>query len=148
MQFCEFYYINSRRNEGIDLKEEDINYKDKIIFINGTKSKTAKRYVPISEHFAQILKDNFQFMFKKSVKYYNEQSKKYFESIGIKNKTLHSLRHTYNTNLYYLGVTDKQRQYYMGHSSIIITNDIYTHLDPTITKEDILNLYKDLYPKF
>ena len=43
---------------------------------------------------------------------------------------------------------DKQRQEYLGHSSIAITNDIYTHLDPTITKEDILNLYIDLYPNF
>ena len=68
--------------------------------------------------------------------------------IGIKNKTLHNTRHTFSTNLYYLGVPDKQRQVYLGHSSIVMTNDIYTHLDPSITKNDIVKLYNNLYPDF
>ena len=38
------------------------------------------------------------------------------------------------------------RQAYLGHASIKTTNDIYTHLDPTITREDIIKLYEDLYP--
>ena len=36
----------------------------------------------------------------------------------------------------------------MGHGSIVITNDIYTTLDPNITKKEILNLYKDSYLTF
>jgi len=50
--------------------------------------------------------------------------------------------------LYYLGVPDKLRQAQLGHASIVMTNDIYTHLDPTITREDILQLYGDWYPEF
>ena len=144
-----FYLLTGcRRNEGINLNEKDINYEKQNIFINGTKTKSAQRYIPISSKFANILKVNFKNMFNYGEKYYNKHFKKFLESLNIKNKSLHSLRHTFNTNLYYLNVKDKERQYYMGHSSIIVTNDIYTHLDPTITKEDILNLYKDLYPNF
>lgn len=144
-----FYLLTGcRRNEAINMKLEEINFDKLSIFINGTKSKTAKRHIPISLTYAEILKQNFNSMFNENERYYNKKFKEYVEELGIRGKSIHSLRHTFNTNLYYLGVNDKQRQYYMGHSSIVITNDIYTHLDPTITKNDILNLYKDLYPNF
>ncbi len=144
-----FYLMTGcRRNEAINVKIKNINFNRNSIFIDGTKSKSAKRYVPISQKYASILKDNFDKMFKNNKSWYSEQFQKFLQLPGIQNKKLHDLRHTFNTNLYYLGVNDKQRQYYMGHSSIVMTNDIYTHLDPNVTKDDILNLYKDLYPKF
>lgn len=144
-----FYLLTGcRRNEAINMKTKDINFDKLSIFIDGTKSKTAKRYVPISKIYSKFLKNNFDGMFNQNERFYNRKFKEYLELLNINGKSIHSLRHTFNTNLYYLGVKDKERQYFMGHSSIVITNDIYTHLDPTITKEDILNLYKDLYPEF
>lgn len=137
-----------RRNEAINIKPNDINYEKLSIFINGTKTTSAKRYIPISKSFAKILKDNYGNMFKFKQDYYSRTFQDYLTKLGIKGKKLHDLRHTFNSNMFYLGVKDKERQYYMGHSSIVITNDIYTHLDINVTKEDILNLYKDLYPKF
>lgn len=41
----------------------------------------------------------------------------------------HIFRHNYATMLYYSGVTLKEAQYLLGHSSVQITMDIYTHLD-------------------
>ncbi len=141
-----FYVLTGcRRTEA---KHTTINYEKNSVFIDGTKSKTAKRYVPISAKFTEILKSNFDKMFHYKSDYYSKQFSDYLALLKIKDKKLHDLRHTFSTNLYYLGVPDKLRQYYMGHSSIVMTNDIYTTLDPTITKKDILNLYKDLYPKF
>jgi len=43
--------------------------------------------------------------------------------------TPHTFRHTYATMLFYAGVDIKTAQYLMGHSSIQVTMDIYTHLD-------------------
>lgn len=43
--------------------------------------------------------------------------------------TPHLFRHTYATNLYYAGIDIKTAQYLLGHSSIQMTMDIYTHLD-------------------
>lgn len=141
-----FYLLTGcRKSEPYNI---DINFEKNIILIKGTKTKSSSRYVPISQKFNDYLKINFKDMFTKSSDYYYRQFKEYIERLGIKGKTLHDTRHTYSTNLYYLGVTDKQRQAYLGHSSILVTNDIYTHLDPSITKQDIVKLYNNLYPDF
>lgn len=144
-----FYLLTGcRRTEAVNLTKNDIDFENNKVFIDGTKTKSAKRYIPISEHFKNILKSNFENMFTLAKDFYSREFAKYLKTLNIKNHKLHDLRHTYATNLYYLKVQDKERQYYLGHSSIAITNDIYTHLDPNIKKEDILNLYKDLYPEF
>ena len=139
-----FLLTGCRRSEAFNT---EVNFDKNIIFVNGTKTKSAKRYIPLSDKFKNILLNNTN-LFDKNMDYYTKEFKHYINSLGIQNKTLHDLRHTFATNLYYLGIPDKQRQYYMGHSSIVITNDIYTTLDPTITKEDILKLYNNLYPEF
>ena len=68
-----------------------------------------------------------------------ETSKK---SIGT-DITPHIFRHTYATNLYHAGIDIKTAQYLLGHSSIQVTLDIYTHLEnENNTKtQDILNNY-------
>ena len=43
--------------------------------------------------------------------------------------TMHQFRHTYATMLYKSGVDVKAAQNFLGHSSISVTMDIYTHLD-------------------
>ena len=43
--------------------------------------------------------------------------------------TPHIFRHTYATMLFYAGVDIKTAQYLLGHSSIAVTMEIYTHLD-------------------
>ena len=43
--------------------------------------------------------------------------------------TMHMFRHAYATLLYKAGVDIKTAQTYMGHSSITVTLNIYTHLD-------------------
>ena len=43
--------------------------------------------------------------------------------------TPHTFRHTYATSLYYAGVEAKAAQYLLGHSTVQITLDVYTHLD-------------------
>ncbi|MFR8531208.1 MAG: tyrosine-type recombinase/integrase, partial [Anaeromassilibacillus sp.] len=41
----------------------------------------------------------------------------------------HMLRHTYSTTLYHAGVDLRTAQYLLGHSSIQMTAEIYTHLE-------------------
>ena len=137
-----------RKSELLAIKREDVNFEKNVIHVKGTKTKNARRYVQISETFKNMLESNFNNFVGFTKDVVSKQFKKFVDELGIKDVSIHSLRHTYSTNLHYLGATDKQRQGQLGHASIVITNDIYTHLDPTITKQDILNLYGNLYPNY
>lgn len=57
--------------------------------------------------------------------------------------TPHIFRHTFATNLYYAEIDIKTAQYLLGHSSIKMTMDIYTHLESEDTSkaQDILNQF-------
>lgn len=140
-----YLLTGARLNELKTIKRENIinNY----LFIDGTKTKNSKRWVKISTTYQNILLNENEPLFTYTDKTIQKLFRNFLKEIGI-NGTIHKLRHTFNTNLYYLGATDMERKEFMGHSSITVTNDIYTHLDKTITKNDIINLYKDLYPNF
>ena len=136
-----------RPNELATIKKENI--KSGMILIEGTKTKNAKRWIKISPFLENKLKEQEgSEVFKNiSLDVLRRKFKKFLNDIGV-NGTLYKLRHTFATNLFYLGVPDKKRQSYMGHASSVLTNDIYTDFDPTIKPDDILNLYINLYPQF
>lgn len=58
--------------------------------------------------------------------------------------TPHTFRHTFATTLYYAGVDIKTAQYLLGHNSIQVTLDIYTHLEKSNTNDTINKLEKFL----
>lgn len=138
--------FGTRRNETLAFKIEDINEDKQLLHINGTKTENAQRDVKISKDMINYLKAN-----NKTKPYFNFTSDfvtknitKLLKDLGI-NKTLHALRHTTATNLFYLGYKDKERQQYLGHANITTTNNIYTYLENDIKKEDIHKLYNNLY---
>lgn len=144
-----FYLLTGcRRSEAALIQKKDINFNKNVIEVKGTKTKSSQRYVLISEKLKLLLQENFDEMFAITSNNISKLFKKFTNLLGLSDITVHSLRHTYSTNLYYLGVPDKLRQAQLGHASIVMTNDIYTHLDPTITREDIVQLYGDWYPNY
>lgn len=58
---------------------------------------------------------------------YRKRWDKYCVTIGH-NITAHQLRHGFATILYEAGVADKDAQELLGHSSITVTRDVYTHI--------------------
>lgn len=140
-----YLLLGARLAELKSVKKENI--KQNYVLIKGTKTRNAERWVKISDKYQEILLSYPEPIFNCQPDTIKAKMREFFQKIGIKGST-HMLRHTFSTNLYYLGVDDNTRKQFLGHSSIVVTNDIYTHLDPTITKDDILKLYGDLYPRF
>lgn len=141
--------IGTRRNETLAFEFEDINEAKQILHIKGTKTESADRYIKISKGMIEFLKEH-----KKTAPYFDftedyvtKNIKKIFTSLQM-NHCVHSLRHTCSTNLFYLGVRDKERQNILGHKSIVTTNNIYTNLELDVKKEDIIKLYNNLYYEF
>jgi hypothetical protein len=144
-----FYLVTGSR-----LKEA---YKTKIDFVKQIahikRDKTEKygatqTAIPLSKAFCDLIKNDWENMFKCSAGYVGQQIPAFLKSLGIFDKSTHDLRHTFSSNLYYLGVDPKKHQYLMGHSSIQQTYDTYTTLDMSVTKQDIISIWGEFYPIF
>ena len=140
----------TRRQETQKFKLKNIDEQKLRIYIDGTKTEHSKRRIKVSQAFINYLKQRepTEPYFTRQPHYYSDMAKEIYEKAKIEGKTLHDLRHTCSTNLHYLGWPDKERQAYLGHASIIMTNDIYTNLQEDITKEGLFKLYNNLYFEF
>lgn len=152
------YYVGLRKGEILALQKSDIDILKKTItinksiyhevnnaFVKAPKSKAGYRNTPIPNCLIEELKsyiqnletdilfpmNNGNYMTKSSFrKFWDGITSCLSEQMGEKtNITPHIFRHTYATNLYRSGIDEKKAQYFLGHSSIQITMDVYTHLD-------------------
>ncbi len=136
----------TRRQETYSFNLEDINEQRERIYIHGTKTEKSERKIKVSKSFIEFLKlRKSKPYFTRQPHYYSDMAQEIYKKAKIEGKTLHDLRHTCSTNLHYLGWPDKERQDYLGHASIIMTNDIYTNLQDDITKAGLIKLYNNLY---
>ena len=138
--------LGCRRSELQTITKENI--KNNLVLIQGTKTNNAKRYVKITNEFQTILLKTINNAKNINPDWITKKFKKILKKLNI-NGSIHSLRHSFITNHYYLGTPAKQIQEWAGHASIQMTMDIYTNinpqLDPKNEKEKIKNLYNNLY---
>ena len=59
------------------------------------------------------------------------------KAAGIPNANLHSLRHSYATRLLEMGVSPKVVQEILGHSTITLTLDTYSHVMPELKRDAV-----------
>jgi len=118
--------------------------------INGTKTKSAVRWVKVSERLSTMLAGESPEFFNFDNKRFRQRLQRLCETIGLKRSVdVYTLRHTFATNLYILRVPEKDRQTYMGHTpGSVMTNAVYTTFSPDITAKDIYDIYGDFLPKF
>ena len=142
-------YCGLRREEALglqwgDIKENSLTVNRALSFVKNQpdpsqelKTKAAHRTIPIPEPLYKILRDT-----PKTGMYVITKAdggpmtqmalRRMWEKV-VKSVDFpvhpHMLRHTYATNLYYAGVDLRTAQYLLGHSSIQMTAQIYTHLD-------------------
>ena len=145
--------ILALRKRNIDFKKGIIHVKDNLIFkenvseINHyTKTDAGVRDVPMPKSLSDFLKtyvtscDDYLFTTQNGQIATKSMLRRMFSSIQKKTSyymndgmkptfTAHTLRHTYATTLYYAGIDVKTAQYLLGHKSITVTLDIYTHLE-------------------
>ena len=147
-QLVLFYLLTGvRRTEALSVKFSDIDIKNKTIHINGTKTENSVRDIPLSKKYIKhLLKfdDGRNFIFNFPPDYVTKKLHKIFKQLEIP-ACLHCLRHTFSTNQMYLGTPDKYRQEWLGHASLNMTNNVYTHIDKSLTKRNIQKLYNNMY---
>lgn len=151
-------YTGMRRGEIIPLTWNDIDFKNRVIRVNKavemehghpiiktTKTHASNRDIPMLDIVYDVLKEekkhtNSIYVFTSTFNEIHTQNSLKNLLNGFKNEcskiagkefefTFHELRHTCATILYNAGVGIKEAQDWLGHSSAIVTMDIYTHLD-------------------
>ena len=160
-------YTGVRRGEALALTTNDIDLENKTIEINknlifvgnrpviknSPKTDAGNRIIPIPDvlynlliKYLPTLQNIFIFPSAKNVPMSESAFRRFWEKIIIilnlpaDDITPHIFRHTYATTLYYAGIDVKTAQYLLGHASIRITLDIYTHLEAENNSESAKKL--------
>lgn len=162
-----------RISEVLNLKRENIDYKNKTIYIENTKNKT-DRLLPISENLIQELynfdkeyNNKYEYFFERNYhqKYYNGLFYAIFRNIIFKAKIMrtntgprvHDIRHTFAVNSFRKAIDNGEDinyflpllSAYLGHINI---NSTYKYLHLTIVTfpkirekvENIVDLSKEI----
>lgn len=127
--FIFLYLTGARRAEGLTVRAEDVDFKNKVLSIRGTKTVGSNRRVPLTplvEKLLLSLKPNHgdYFPFDK------DEADRYFRKVWGKERghKPHDLRHTFGTVQICVEKVDvKTVSLWMGHSTIDTTVKIYTH---------------------
>lgn len=154
-------YTGLRKGELHALTWEDIDFVEKRIRINknlqsngeiGTP-KTAKsiRVIPLSKHLEEEVLKNLTIsqgrIFPQDEKTIYQEFIRIREEIGLEDITLHSLRHTFATRCLEAGIPAKQVQVWLGHSSLDMTMNVYTHVQADFERQNVakFDTYFDTY---
>ncbi len=163
------YYCGCRPTEAMNCIGNDIDHKNKLLHIRGTKSAAGDRYVPIPDVFYRKVSNTPPFTLIAPNRAGNAHTESSYQravehlkrdmniSMGCKvyrnqlqppfpladDFVPYCLRHTYCTNLAKSGVDIRTAQRLMGHANIQITANIYTHVDDSqiIAAADLIDKY-------
>lgn len=152
-----------RPSEAAELKGTDLQLVEGIpmLHIRGTKTVKSDRIVPLSQElwdkYHDHPKDRYLFMTAQNNKYqeksFRRLNQRLYREMNIalgcevyrnalipplplaEDFTPYCLRHTYCTDLQKRGIDIRTAQYLMGHSTIQMTANIYTHVDQSVVIE-------------
>ena len=152
-------YTGLRIGELLALKWEDIDLKNKIMSIKTTtcdiafenqmyhiedtpKSASSLREVPLTLEIISMLKElqkfqnyNSKYVISRAtgkqikVRSYQDSFERLLKRLNIRHYGFHSLRHTFATRCYKLGMDIKTLSELLGHSNPAVTLKIYVHTD-------------------
>lgn len=124
------FYLASgvRKSEALSVRWADVDFKQSRIFIDGTKTESSKRYIPLFDSIKLILvkqPHTSEYVFP----YADYTVKNAWRWLSDKyadiTYSIHSLRHTFATCCYENGISDKIIQKWLGHSKVSTTQNIY-----------------------
>lgn len=127
----------ARNKEASNVTLDDINMYDGEIFINGTKTKSSKRYVEVNHDDLNLIVKNMKQLPKQtndkvldvSSNAINKAFRKALKKCDIEvDRTAYSLRHTHCSYLLSKGLPIEYISHRLGHANISITFDVYSHL--------------------
>ena len=146
-------YTGMRPTELFTLKKTDVHLEERWIDLRGTKTKAAKRIVPIHKKIIPLIearmKEPGEYLFPTSTgapftnsKYASMFFKPMCEALKLQTHTPHECRHTFATFAHASAMNKVLLKKIIGHSAGDLTEDTYTHtfIEDLIAEIDKLNL--------
>ena len=140
-------YSGCRRGEALAIRYEDIDFENRVIhitkavgykdntpYLKVTKTDAGRRDIILLDILADRIPKNktgLIFPNKQGELYKDSQIRRAWAKWQLENKTdvtAHQLRHGYATILFDAGLDTKDAQYLLGHTTIAMTQDVYTHI--------------------
>ena len=130
------YACGMRRNEAVELKTNDIDLENCLLYIRKGKGKK-RRVIPFTkqvkkdiEFFLSVQKNKTENLLNITATRIYEEFKKLLKKSGLENKkfTLHCLRHTIATQLLEQGMELEKVRDFLGHE-YLGTTQIYTRVN-------------------
>lgn len=153
------FYLHTgvRRAEALSLRWCDIDYGEGLILIRGTKTFDSYRHILLTEPIKQILeeqrKQNEWYKPRKGLNYSPElvfpfsctEMSRAFKK-ACPNHHLHELRHTFVTRCAECGININVCQQLVGHSTVDMTINVYTHVMDEFKRREALKF--NIFPDF
>lgn len=135
-----FYLLSGCRcQEALSLLWQDIDEKQGRIFIRGTKTENAERYIPLFPKLAELLKEipkTDEKVFPYTLRAVTWHFKRIRKASGFWFR-IHDLRHTFATRCLESGITTKTVSKWLGHKRTQTTDEIYSHLLTEFERQEV-----------
>ncbi len=135
-----FYLLSGCRcNEALTLLWKDIDEQRQRIFIRGTKTERAERYIPLFPQLAEL----FNTLPKEDERVFPYTLRRvswHFTRIRRENDfhfRIHDLRHTFATRCLESGIAMNTVSKWLGHKSINTTANVYQHIQTEFERQEV-----------
>lgn len=119
-----YCWTGCRRNELLSIRYKDVGERINIFDQKTNKWKQVPKFPPLEEVLGEGLPDAK--VFPRNSHWVNKKLRELCDSIGLNDISPHNLRNTFGSVLYDAGVDMKDIQTWLGHSTLKVTQDIYT----------------------
>ena len=133
-----------RRTELLNIKLEDIDFNKNEIHICGTKSNNSNRYLQTKPEVLELFPKKEKPFAEYKPEEINRKFKEICDTLNFQNISIHSLRHTFATRCIEAGVNMTVLQKWLGHSTINLTIDTYSHIQTEFRNKEANKIKLDI----
>ena len=144
-------YQGLRLGEALALTYEDIDFQhrtisitksiDSLVNLTTPKTETSIRTIPMFQRTYDMLPHNTtERVFTHPRKVYQNAMLRIVHKLNLKNVSIHTLRHTFATRCAEIGISAKMTQQWLGHSTIDMTMNVYTHINSDFERKMTLQI--------
>lgn len=140
--YLTYLYTGARLSEVITPGAFEANFKEKLVYIHGTKTSGSDRIMPLFDKLAielRKVKDYKAYFSSYTRNYVYLRLKRHLDQCGLPHFCVRTLRCTFSLMCYELGVRETTVQAWLGHTTVKTTSTFYLNKNKISTsKSDII----------